>query len=458
MKKLNIALASLFLLGLASCSNDSLDPKILDQKDISTNPISSVSDLRMVVNGAYKYMSSVSYYGRDYVVLNEVHSDNAVANNRSGRFVTESSFTTVVSGAMPNTTWAAIYQVIAQANIAINANVTGSAADAVKAEAYALRALAHFDLMKLYGQQNVTQSLQSLTVPYVTQYGVVTQENVDRLTYAELQAKVYEDIDTAISLANANVTVKTKLNIQSIHALKARFALYFAAYAGDAEYATALQHAEKAIGLGGKIATSTEFVSIFEDGEVGVNSIFDIQFLDNDNLGNNSLFMLYQLTNYGDIVPTTDLKEKVFANPADIRGKLITLDTNKSYRMTGKYVFRADNVKVIRVEEMYLTAAEAAFRAGDVTLATEYVNKVVTNRGVAAYSNVSLEDIITERQREFAFEGFRFDDLMRLKRDIPQVNGRATTNTPAYGDYRLAFPIPRAETNVSPIQQNQGYL
>jgi len=457
MKNLHIALASFFVIGLSSCSTDSLDPKVVDQKDINLNPVSSADDLRKVLNGAYKYMSAVSYYGRDYIIYNEVHSDNALANNRSGRFVTEAAFTTVVSSSYADATWKTIYQVIAQANIAIAGPVTGAESDAIKAEAYAVRALAHFDLMKLYGQQNVIQSLDALTIPYVTNYGVVTQENTYRLPYRELQAKVYEDIDTALSLANTSTDSKTIINKQAMYALKARFALYFATYAGDAEYAVALQAAEDALSLGNTIATASQFKSIFADGEVGVNSIFDIQFLDNDNLGINSLFQIYNLTAYGDVIATKQLKETVFSDAADIRGQLITLDTNASYRNTGKYVFRADNVKVIRVEEMVLTAAEAAFRTGNTARALELVNNIATNRGIAAYTTITLEDIINERHKELAFEGFRFDDLMRLKRGVPQVDGRLAKDTPAYGDSRLAFPIPQSETNVSPLQQNQGY-
>jgi starch-binding outer membrane protein, SusD/RagB family len=456
MKKIHIALASLFFIGLVSCSNDSLDPTIIDKKDITANPIVDANDLRLVVNGAYKYMSGVSYYGRDYVLYNEVHSDNALSNGNSGRFVAESAFTTVVSSALASDTWATIYKVIAEANIAIAAPLTGTEADAIKAEAYALRALAHFDLMKLYGQQNVTQSLESLTVPYVTIYGTATAENSYRLTYKELQAKVYEDINTALGLVNANST-ESKINIteQAMYALKARFALYFAAYAGDAEYDVALEASEKALSLGGKVANAEEFVSIFKSGELGVNSIFELQFLDNDNLGINSLYQLYNETAYGDIIVTDELKNNVFADTTDIRSKMITLDTKKVIRNTGKYVDRANNVKIIRVEEMVLTAAEAAFRKGDTAKALTLVNSIVVNRGLPAYTNVTLDIIINERHKELAFEGFRFDDLMRLKRGIPTIKAR--TITPAYGDNVLAFPIPQAETNVSPIEQNLGY-
>lgn len=443
-----------------SCTDESLEPKVVDSSDITTNPITTVDGLKMVVNGAYKNMMQYPYYGRDYVIYNEVHSDNAFSNGNSGRFLNEAEFRTLLTSGNAAETWQTIYQVIAMANIAINANVTsGDAAEinAVKAEAYAIRAIAHFDLMKLYGQQHVTVSTTSLTVPYITVYGAITEENYTRLTLAEIKAKLEDDLATAESLASNNVGTKVKFNKQSILGLKARVALYMAPFFGDAEYTTALDNATQAIALGGQVATATEFVSIFESGEAGTNSVFELQFLSNDNLAVNSLFQIYSNSPYGDVFAAQNLKDVLFADANDIRGTLVYDDVNGTLRNQGKYLNRADNVKIMRFEELVLTAAEAAFRTGNTTTALDYVNQIANNRGIAAYTTVTLESILNERRKELVFEGFRFDDLMRTQSNIPAISERQAANTPSYGDYRLAFPIPQFETNVSPIQQNQGY-
>ena len=461
MKKIIFSIASLVLVSASftSCTEDSLLPKVVDKIDITTNPITTVSGLRNVVNGAYKYMSQYPYYGRDYVIYNEVHSDNAFSNGNSGRFVNEAEFKTLLTSGYANETWATMYQVIAMANIAINANITSgsqSEIDAIKAEAYALRALVHFDLMKLYGQQNVTVSTTSLTVPYITQYGVVTLENSTRLTLAELKDKLNEDLDLAIAQSSLDTSNKTSINKQAILALKSRIALYLAPFFGDAEYNTALVAAEEALTLGGRVVAGSDYNSSFELGEVGSNSVFELQFLSNDNLGVNSLFQIYSNSPYGDVYVAKNVKETLFADANDIRGTKIELVGN-FHRNNVKYLNRADNVKIIRFEEIVLTAAEAALRTGDSNRALELVNTIVTNRGLQAYTSVDLDTVLLERRKELIFEGFRFDDLMRTQQAIPAITERSAANTPAYGDTRLAFPIPQAETNVSPIQQNLGY-
>lgn len=464
MKKILYTALSLVLLtgGIVSCGKDSLDPKIIDREDITTNPISSATQLGMVVNGAYKAMMNVAYYGRDYVIYNEVHSDNAISNANSNRFTFETDFKTQVSQAFPADTWSNIYKVVALANVAINADITSGDQTEInnyRAEAYALRALAHFDLMKLYGQQNVTRSTSSLTVPYITQYGDVSDENYVRLTLSDFRTKVYEDIDQAIALANNDITIKTKFNLQSINVLKARLAMYFAPFFGVSEYDNADTAINQALALGGNVATAVEFKSIFALGEVGVNSVFELQFLDNDNLGNNSLANIYNKGAYGDINTVEEVKNILFADTLDIRGQLVK-PVDNILRNVGKYGYRADNVKLMRFEEIVLIAAEVSFRKGNAATAATLINSLVSKRGITTTytsADITLDIILTERRKELIFEGFRFDDLMRLQIGIPVINERALENTPAYGDTRLAFPIPQVELNVSSIPQNQGY-
>jgi starch-binding outer membrane protein, SusD/RagB family len=246
-----------------------------------------------------------------------------------------------------------------------------------------------------------------------------------------------------------------------MYVLKARLAMYFAPFFGASQYDIAEAAITEAYALaGGRIATASEFVSIFANGEVGVNSVLELQFLDNDNLGVNSLWQIYVEGAYGDINTVSEVKDILFADADDIRGTLIGPDTRNVLRNNGKYMDRADNVKLMRFEEIVLIAAEVAFRKGDTAAAANYINALVSNRGLSVSytsSDITLDIILDERRKELIFEGFRFDDLMRLQMDIPAIVERAPENTPAYGDYRLAFPIPQGELNVSSIPQNEGY-
>ncbi|MEX2568630.1 MAG: RagB/SusD family nutrient uptake outer membrane protein [Cyclobacteriaceae bacterium] len=73
--------------------------------------------------------------------------------------------------------------------------------------------------------------------------------------------------------------------------------------------------------------------------------------------------------------------------------------------------------KAIRLAEMYLNLAEAAFELGDVATATEAINATRERAGITLLDqgNISLERIRNERKHELAFEGFRYWDLRRWR-------------------------------------------
>jgi hypothetical protein len=75
-----------------------------------------------------------------------------------------------------------------------------------------------------------------------------------------------------------------------------------------------------------------------------------------------------------------------------------------------------------------------------------------------------LEDILTERGKELAWEGYRFWDFYRLPRsfvkpqaqDASKVIIQSITVTPT--TLNIIFPIPKDEILVNPnITQNNGY-
>ncbi|NJW54884.1 RagB/SusD family nutrient uptake outer membrane protein, partial [Salinimicrobium sp. CDJ15-91] len=71
-----------------SCSEEDLDPTLAQDKSIEAS-INTVNDLEAVLLGAYDRLTSSSYYGRDFIILGEVFSDNATSNANSNRFVLE---------------------------------------------------------------------------------------------------------------------------------------------------------------------------------------------------------------------------------------------------------------------------------------------------------------------------------------------------------------------------------
>lgn len=157
--------------------------------------------------------------------------------------------------------------------------------------------------------------------------------------------------------------------------------------------------------------------------------------------------------------------------------KLVNKFPGNPALFTGATTNYQHKVKVFRIAEQYLIAAEAAFMktASDETNARFYLNALRVARGLGvtnATGAALLQEIKDERQRELAFEGFRLFDLKRwgsgVKRGAVQ-NLNVITKTPAGSFYQLDVPanydkivwgIPNYEIIVNPSlkgQQNQGW-
>jgi hypothetical protein len=141
-------------------------------KDLATG-IQSADDLGSVLNSAYNRMTSTNYYMREFIMMGEARTDNMYSNTASGRG-TATGMDHSPDGYGP---WATIYGVIAITNIVIgaqDADLEGNQAeiDNILGQAYALRALCHFDLLRNYGQHFVDGQggASSLGVPYVKTY------------------------------------------------------------------------------------------------------------------------------------------------------------------------------------------------------------------------------------------------------------------------------------------------
>ena len=453
---------------LNSCADSDLEPTLSTNKP--STEIKTLSDLKGLLGGAYDRMTSETYYGRNVIVFGDVRSDNTYANANSGRFVTSGSMDMINSNADADSAFLQMYGVIATCNIIINSNIAVDSKIAkhaaqinyVKGQAMALRALVHYDLVRIFGQQHVGiggGDMNSLGVAYVKEYLNPTQMKPKRNTVGEVKTFIYADLDKALEIMDKTLDTGGKKSIRTVavNAIKARVALYF----GDWTIAKAASN-EVLISDAARVLTASEYAESFKINQPA-NSIFELIFLADDNRGNNSLYNIYNNTAYGDIVVLQDLKNQFSAT--DVRGTMIGLDAKSRIRNLGKFVKADINVVLFRFEEMLLINAEASFRldATDVSALTN-LNKVATNRGDVGYTTVSVANILLERRKELCFEGFRFDDIARTKMDMPVVDAVRQTYDDLglegikYGSNRYAFPIPLSEKNANPnTVQNKGY-
>lgn len=469
MNKFKVLYLAVAILGLSlqSCNEDSLDPT-LDSVKYYPEGIKTVADLNVMLKGAYDRMSKTAYYGRDYIIYGEVRSDNCFANGRSGRFLTPASFGLGKNDAYATDTWFQIYRVIASANTVIDNYTRELEGDEteknhIAGQAFAIRALAHFDLLKLYGQQHVGGQLG---IPYVKTYkGEGANYFPARDSIARVKQYIYDDIAQALSLMSEalNDDSKEYLTTFAVQALKSRVAIYFGDWQKAKEACEAIISSNKF-----SIVTAANYIEYWtKDG--GVNSIFELAFSSTDNNNINGLQYIYRGTSYGDIRALPDLYNNFESTDIRKDPKMFALapwkGTQTQLTNLGKYPSSdySDNIPIFRYEEVILNYAEALFELGQSGLggltALDYLNMIPANRNATLYATIDLNNILLERRKEFAFEGFRFHDLVRRGLPIPKVSGlqRFAAAIP-YGDYRLAFPIPQTELNANGnMIQNPGY-
>ncbi|MBT28195.1 MAG: RagB/SusD family nutrient uptake outer membrane protein [Thalassobius sp.] len=455
----HILIAS-FILLFTACTEDDLEPTLASAKDVETS-ISSQDDMAGLINGMYNRFTSSSYYGRDYIIYNEVRSDNCYSNGNSGRFVTPAAMTVGESDSYALNTWSTMYAVIASANIVIALDPAALEGDIEEMNhlvgaAYIGRALAHFDLLKLYGQQFVTVggSLGTVGIPYVTTYKG-EELSPARNTVDEVYTFIMSDLDMALSLMSESLNSSDAqyLSTYAAQALKARVAAYF----GD--WSVVKTAAEVVINSGNYSILDAETYVASWALDDAANSIFELAYSSTDNVGINGLQNIYRGTSYGDVAALEDILS-IF-DEGDIRGSEAMIANDGSYlRNVGKYPSAdySDNIPLIRYEEIILLYAESLIEIGDAS-ALSVLNQIPSNRNAELYTEATKANLLLERRKELCFEGFRFNDLARTGSDIPLVDAiRQTHGGPEFGSYNYAFAIPVAELDAnSNMVQNENY-
>ncbi|MDZ7657808.1 RagB/SusD family nutrient uptake outer membrane protein [Fodinibius sp.] len=450
----------LFIAGFSSGCEDFLTPAV-DQNKPTDSAVQTVEDLESVVNGSYDDLNRVELYGRDFYVSAEAMSDNAWANNNSGRFIAQDQFNFTVNSGYALGVWDVFYETIAGANLAIGADLESSTeVDHLKGQAYAIRALSHMNLLLAFGQQYVAGGDPSNGVPIKTEYLTADEAEGDdfipsRDAVADVWAAVESDLNTAVSMLDESSDVATEMDYWAARALQTRYYLY------TGQNDAVIPIAEDIINNSGYSITAADaLVETWETGS-GPNSLFELAFTSTDRLGTDNIARIYRPTNYGDVQVSSDLYNAHQAD--DVR---LNLYNAAGDRMMSKYsdVLGTDNVRVIRYAEVVLNYAEAiaAGGTGAQETALEALNRVADNRydnGSPYTAPVSVDDVLLERRLELAMEGHRLYDLLRTGRDIEvgDANSARTQLIPA-DDYRVALPIPDAEIRAnSNIEQNEGY-
>ena len=462
----------LFSFTLGACSKKFLQLSPYDQVSLE-QAIVDENSMQTAVNGMYASLRATDFFGRSIPVDGDLMADNTyISPQNSNRYLQEFTYSYVSTNfAGGQNTWSEAYNTILSANTIINANVPSDAvSNQLKGEALTVRALSYFELVKFFAPPYIQDS-SAPGVPLVLKYN--PQLFPSRNSVAEVYYQIETDLVQAYGLMtiSKNSSYITKYVAQS---LLARMYLF------KGEWNKALSCAQDVVVNGGYSLTPAQFLQNYWSNPFpvtnGVETIFEVEFDKINNNGIDNLDAIYDQNGYGDILCTDDLYNAY--SPTDSRLGLIEAGNRAGINVwvVNKYPNLSnangkDNTKLIRYAEVLLTLAEAYNRIGGNDAAAQtYLNQVAHARDTAfaGYSDSDtqlLNDIITERRKEFAFEGQRYWDLVRLGQAVIRNNSTGNyTLVPTEDltltalDPRRIFPIPQAEMNANKnMVQNPGY-
>lgn len=483
---LRIYMVTILAIGLFSCSK-TLDVAPTNQVNADAS-IKTPADAQIMINGIVRSMSSADYYGRNFMLYADAKGgDMTIASQGRGNDGLYTFNHSATSGSYSGY-WSQIYFSLLQVNNLLDnigrleaAGATGY--NSYKGQALTLRAIMYFDLVRLYGK-SYDLDKNAFGVPNVTTPLKPTAQPL-RNTVNDNYNQILTDLKAGVTLL-----AKTKsngfINYYGNLAMQARVYLYMK------DYPNALKAAEEIITSNVYTPYSNAAWVDSWKAQYGSESIFEIGVypLEGD-LGAGSIGAYLRKkgdggsTILGWFIASDYFLDRLKEDAADVRwgvmnddelstatkprkGALYKYSGSISLAGDGKATATAVNLKLIRLSEIYLIAAEAALPT-DALKAATYLNvirKRAPNLVPATALTVSLDMILAERSKELFGEGQRFFDMIRLNKSITfndEVIGISVATRPKTIDrtfYKTLLPISQAEINANPgiqAQQNPDY-
>lgn len=486
MKTLKLFMTALFFFGITACSDNFLDVAPSSSGDAATS-IQTVQDAEVMMNGIMRNMTNANYYGRNFVLYGEAKGGDLTTISMGRGLDGLYSFNHSPNTSSYSGYWSSLYHYILQANNLLSSierleaeGVEGDF-DNIKGQALTARALMYFDLVRMYGQP-YTMDKTAYGVPNITE-PLDASEQPLRDTVEKNYEQILDDLNTANPLLSKSKT-NGYLNYYANEAIKANVYLTM----GPAFYSDALTAAEEIIDSGVyQLYSNADWVDSWKE-QFGSESIFELAMYPSEgDLGNSSLSIYLRRAGHGSssaggqFVVSDYYLNRLGDDPDDVRWGVLDTDETGSrpgsvYKYSGsvdldgdgKSTVTAVNIKVFRLSEIYLIAAEAALDS-DKPKAVNYLNEIrkrAPNLAPATEATITLDMILDEKSKELVSEGKRYFDMMRLGRSITFNDDLGGVPIPTRDKtidrtfYKTILPIPQDEINANPgikDQQNPGY-
>lgn len=339
--------------------------------------------------------------------------------------------------------WRQWYHALFIANYTIESErlIKGGTSDEINqmvGEAYMLRAYVHFNLVNLHAPAYTTcDPATTKAVPLKLDSDVETV--LPRSTVEEVYTSIINDMDSAQHYLNVDTWdpgYNYRFNTLSVDALRSRVFLYMGRWA---ESLAASQHV---------LAKKSDLATVSSQLPNHYNSVENIVALEQVMSAQYARTVKVDRAFYR-LYTSSDLRRRAYFNQVTSSNILLTKGGSNTYSCS------------LRTGEMYLNAAEAAWHTGAYDDAAEYLLTLQRTRfndggsakeaAVAAMSNDELlDEILTERARELAFEGHRWFDLRRNGQPRLERTYRGETFTLEQGDPRYTIRIPSEAIATNP--------
>ncbi|GAA3987321.1 RagB/SusD family nutrient uptake outer membrane protein [Mucilaginibacter dorajii] len=484
--------------------------KKLDQNAYSVVPIENFykTPAEIAAGLAPAYSALTPLQTENVFQLNEASTDEMIIPTRGndwydgGSHVQLWQHTVDANNSNDNGGWQDLSNGITKCNFVISI-INGLAskpsnAPALIAEISVLRDYYLFLMTDLYGN-----------IPLVTTYSA--SASVAPVKRADVYAYLEKDLVENVPLLSADNATANPANYGHFnqwggYMLLAKLYLNAQVYTGTAQWANALKYAQMVIDSK-KYSLQPNFLDNFTYTNRGsVENIFTIPFnyplikgnviqMYTLNYNNNLTFNLTNQPYNGFCAPRAfyksftddDARKKMWlvgqqytASGAPISGTVLSTYVNElsnpadSFKYAGarsvKYQPQPgtgsdgtsnDGVR-FRLADAYMMAAEAQLHLGNVAGALVNVNLIRARAGVAPFATLTMDNLLAERGREFAWEGWRRNDLIRFEVATgtkyytgPRTPGKVQD---AADNHTFVFPIPQPQINTNPLlTQNPGY-
>lgn len=460
---------------------------------------------RAALNGIYRKMATFDLYGSNlswglidgwglvYDLTKAPDNGGGKAMKKISSFLFKDSELTPTTDAM----WDAAWNIIANCNNlaqqveredTLKFYSRTRERDMIFAEAIALRAYMHFDLLRMYAPSLAMNPGDRTFIPYVDEYPSYLS---DRQTVSYCLQHVINDLKKAQSIllsVDESVTFSVDGRFIFNHNGESRFLGYrgyrMNYYAVTAELARVYLYAQQpddAYAEAKKIIDVVKSKKWFVTGSSGYSG-FD---KGNMKMIDDIIFSLYSIDladwdqeiNHSSDNPANEYDEhylclgddfvnEFFGSEKETDWRFVyqlepkyydryyrTLKYNKQKEGTAYGSVSDEMIPMIRMSEVYYIAAEAIYKTNP-DLAKEYLSTVKKGRGITNvdYSLVESEEqfinmIISDARREFIGEGQSFFMYKRLKKNLLGNDDNSWKEAGAKEE-NMVLPLPNSESNI----------